>query len=91
MPQYGRYRVTAMVIKGKAKYTVKTGNTILSTHNKIGDAVKRAMALDKAEKQGIRFAKASAKAGVFVGKKIFKYLTEEEKPKRKKRKTKRRK
>ena len=91
MVQYGRYRVTAMVIDGKTKYGVKVGDQLLSTHSKIGDAVKRAMALDKAEKQGKKFAKASAKAGIFVGKKIFRYLTEEEKPKKKRRKIKRRK
>lgn len=89
MAQYGRYRVTAMVIYGKTKYGVKAGDQLLSTHQKIGDAVKRAMALNKAEQQGKKFAKASAKAGLFVGKKIFRYLTEDEKPK-KKRKTKKR-
>lgn len=88
MAQYGRYKVTAMVINNKARYAVKAGNQILSTHPKIGDAVKRALALDKAEKQGKKFAKASAKAGICVGKKIFNYLTEEKKPKRKKRKSK---
>lgn len=88
MAQYGRFKVTAMVIKGKTKYAVKVGNQLLSTHTKIGDAVKRALALNKAEIQGKQFARASAKAGVFVGKKIFNYLTE--KPKKKKRKKKRR-